>query len=65
MSEENLQRMALALADIEAELIRRRESQSIEEPSDEMLDSLDSFEDDDDYSDIDDLYDGEVDNEDD
>ena len=60
---DNLQKMALALSDVEAELIRRRQendSLGSDEPSDEFLDMFDSISDED-Y----DLYDDDVDNEDD
>ena len=52
---DTLQKMAIALADVENELIRKREA-SQPEPSDDFREIFDDYEDDDD-----DLYDDEED----
>tara|TARA_Y100000310_G_C20683507_1_gene817529 strand:+ start:1876 stop:2061 length:186 start_codon:yes stop_codon:yes gene_type:complete len=59
---DTLQRMALALADVEAELKRRQEDLVIAEPSDESDEVFDDVDDDDD-DDISQFFDDEVDNE--
>lgn len=51
MSNDNLQKMALALSDVEAELKRRREAETMGEPSEEFLDAFDDLEDIEDYFD--------------
>lgn len=56
---DNLQRMALALSDVEAELKRRREELGELEPPQDFLDNFDDVEDDDNS------FDGDLDSEDD
>lgn len=63
MSENNLQKMAIALADVEAELIRRRQEGEVASPDDVSDEFLDMFDDID--GDEDELFYDEVDNEDD
>ena len=43
---DNLQKMALALSDVEAELKRRRETEIERDPSNEFLDAFDDIDDD-------------------
>ena len=56
---DNIQRMALALADVETELRRRRDEEGLLEPPQDFLDNFDDIDDDED------IFDGDMDSEDD
>lgn len=55
---DTLNRMALALSDVEANLIRRRQEEPLGQPSEEFLDAFDEIDDEEDY-----LFDDDLDNE--